>query len=355
MGTLVRGIKGWRFLVVAGQYNKCMRRVAAIFMNFRRTSLFGAIVSCCVTGCWEEIEYTGPDPAAAQNAETPPVVASLPAESPSEPLAPQTVATDSTNSDASGFADELANSMVSEPTTPAETTVAADGPAPPPEPNLLPFETAEDTSSPPPGSETIASPTEGEPDIRQQANTLSDTVSPAPSKTRLDAWLLGSHLSLAALANDRGVAAESVQKWLDSAKLHAAALAPLSAICPRPGLRAARRIHRASSQLLVSAGSTDWSRAGETARGRPCRPGGSGFEIQSVACAVLTGIGGDRGHLSGDRAGRRRVPSCQPRCGSHCSNCSRLRPIRGRSARLCRIFTQKSSDISHPRWSSSCR
>ena len=145
MATLVRGIKCWRFLVVAGQYNKCMRRVAAIFMIFRRHRRCSAR-SCHVvlTGCWEEIEYTGPDPAAAQNAATPPDAASQPAESPSEPLAPQTVATDSTNSDASGFADELANSMASEPTTPAETTVAADPPAPPPETNLLPFETADD-------------------------------------------------------------------------------------------------------------------------------------------------------------------------------------------------------------------
>jgi hypothetical protein len=174
VGTLVRGIKGWRFLVVAGQYNKCMRRVAAIFMNSRRTALLGAIVLCCVTGCWEEIEYTGPDPAAAQNAASPPVEGSPPAESPSEPLAPQNVATDSTSSDASGFADELANSMGSEPTTPAETTVAADPPTPSPETNLLPSETADDTSSPPPGLEAIAPSTDGEPEISEFAGFVQD-------------------------------------------------------------------------------------------------------------------------------------------------------------------------------------
>jgi hypothetical protein len=204
-------------------------------MTSRRTALFGAIASCCVTGCWEEIEYTGPDPAATQNAVTPPVEASQPAESHSEPLAPQTVATDSTNSDASGFADELANSMVSEPTTPAETTVAADPPPQPSETNLLPFETADNASSPPPGSEAIVPPTEGEPDIRDQANTVSETVNSAPSKTRLDAWLLGSHLSLAALANDRGLAPENVQKWLDSAKLRAAALGAVVGDLPESG------------------------------------------------------------------------------------------------------------------------
>ena len=209
-------------------------------------------MSCCVTGCWEEIEYTGPDPAAAQNAATPPVEGSQPAESPSEPLAPQTVATDSTNSDASGFADELANSMGSEPTTPAETTVAADPPATQPETNLLPFETADDPSSPPPDSEAIAPPTEGEPDISEQATTVPDTANSAPSKTRLDAWLLGSHLSLAALANDRGLAPENVQKWLDSAKLHAAALGAVVGDLPETGAAGSRRIHRAKFSVTCS-------------------------------------------------------------------------------------------------------
>jgi hypothetical protein len=47
---------------------------------------------------------------------------------------------------------------------------------------------------------------------------------------------VGSHLSLAALANDRGVAAENVQKWLESAKQHAAVLGITVGDLPETGL-----------------------------------------------------------------------------------------------------------------------
>jgi hypothetical protein len=207
-----------------------MRQVATTFTNLRFDVLLGLIMSCGLAGCWEEIEYTGPDPATAQTAPTPPDATSQAAEQSTEPAAPHTVASDDSNADASGFADELANSISSETTPPSEPVVASDPAEPPADTNFLPFETTEntqpreDTSSTSTVPETVSLPTGEETETSEQADTIPGIAEAAPVPTRLDAWLLGSHLSLAALANDRGLAPENVQKWLESAKLHAAAL-----------------------------------------------------------------------------------------------------------------------------------
>jgi hypothetical protein len=78
----------------------------------------------------------------------------------------------------------------------------------------------------------VSLPTGDETETSEQPDTISGIAEAASAPTRLDAWLLGSHLSLAALANDRGLAPENVQKWLESAKAHAAALGVVLADLP---------------------------------------------------------------------------------------------------------------------------
>jgi hypothetical protein len=76
----------------------------------------------------------------------------------------------------------------------------------------------------------------------------SDASSAILRSTRLDAWQLGSRLSLAALANDRGVAAENVASWMAYCKTLAAALGTAVGDLPQRGL--AGRNQAASRQVL---------------------------------------------------------------------------------------------------------
>jgi hypothetical protein len=109
-----------------------------------------AFMLCALTGCWQEVEYTGPDPTTA--AEAPTVVPSEPEElplgTPSTPSTPAAMASDDettatdTNSFANDFADSLAEPPASSPpetegsvsleeetgTAPTNDTVATDSP-----------------------------------------------------------------------------------------------------------------------------------------------------------------------------------------------------------------------------------
>lgn len=143
-----------------------------------RAAALGLALACAITGCWQEIEYTGPDPVAAAGAPAaPPADPHRPAVEtpPNTPLAVDRSATDAQRA-ASGFADDLAASL-------------ADGAS----------------------AETIAAAVE------------SALSAPSPN-TRRTAWLLGSNLSLAALANDRAAAVEKVAHWLADSRSQAESL-----------------------------------------------------------------------------------------------------------------------------------
>jgi hypothetical protein len=85
------------------------------------------------------------------------------------------------------------------------------------------------TSSPPNGSPPVA-------DSADAAGTSAAKDAASPLTTRRAAWLLGSRLSLAALANDRGVAAKNVVSWFQdaetAAKFLGTTVAPLPATAP---------------------------------------------------------------------------------------------------------------------------
>jgi hypothetical protein len=111
---------------------------------------------------------------------------------------------------------------------------------------------AEETSSPPAVPENVSLPTGDETETSEQPDIIPEIAAAAPKPTRLDAWLLGSHLSLAALANDRGLAPENVQKWLESAKVHAAALGvPVADLPEKSGIDSQTTSRKVLSYLFV--------------------------------------------------------------------------------------------------------
>jgi hypothetical protein len=255
--------------------------------RLRRKCIDLRILVCIPTlltasGCWQEIEYKGPDPVGStQTAITasnpleelppesqtgPPLATDVP------PTNPQSDVTD----EATGFAEDLADSLASpaddSSDAPTPTTSAADDPAatsplvgdryaastteiaaddmppatsdpvestPAPE-GQLPLEppVEEQTAADTPAAESAEIASE---QIEPPVDTLA-IDSPAPdaavapvTNTKLNAWLLGSRLSLAALANDRRSTSENIQKWLAESKSVAASLKTAVADLPEPG------------------------------------------------------------------------------------------------------------------------
>ena len=161
---------------------------------------------CLLTGCWQEIEYHEPEPVAAADepesavpaAEQPAVESPPAAEIPAPvdiPAAEAPAAVEVAGGE--GVGDRYASSDEPINGSPSEEVPTAD--APPSEPD---FETS--------------------PTAESEAATVSATVetdsAPQVVSTRRAAWLLGSRLGLAALANDRNVAPEETVVWLDEAR-----------------------------------------------------------------------------------------------------------------------------------------
>jgi hypothetical protein len=84
---------------------------------------------------------------------------------------------------------------------------------------------------------TAAAPAEV-PTVDPPAMPVSTTIAatpPATVNTKHAAWILGGRFSLAALANERGIAADEVPKWFDEARATADSLeVPLAALPERP-------------------------------------------------------------------------------------------------------------------------
>jgi hypothetical protein len=234
------------------------------------------------SGCWQEIEYKGPDPVGstqtAITASNP--LEELPPESQTEPpLAtdgPPTNPKSDVTDEATGFAEDLADSLAApadySSDRPTSTTSAVDDPAatsplvgdryaastteiaadempsatsdpvestPAPE-GQLPLEppVAEQTAADTPAAESAELASEQiEPPVDTTAidSPAPDAAAPPVTNAKLYAWLLGSRLSLAALANDRGSASENIQKWLAESKSVAASLETAVADLPEPG------------------------------------------------------------------------------------------------------------------------
>lgn len=217
-------------------------------VNCIRNGLWIALILLC-GGCWQKIEYTG-EPIAVTKSLAPAAVEVASATEPSSASQPATQPTP-----------QAISQPVSQPTPPvavAETSPAAPSPSavaanPQPASELQP-PVATPIPTPPPAA--VASPkpadddryavttpvadtatesrfaandTRPAPPLEQQspprhadAVPVSATVDVAPPKltpkVRHAIWTLGSRLSLAALAHDRQMAANSIPTWLDEAR-----------------------------------------------------------------------------------------------------------------------------------------
>jgi hypothetical protein len=151
---------------------------------------------CLLVGCWQEIEYRGPDP--VNSRQGPPAAASR------EPIEQ----TPSDSTEPARFSDSGDSNQAPQADLPAD------------EPPLNEHQDTQPTTT------------------DTQATTISATVEDAPPSqtvsTRRAAWLLGSKLSLAALAHDRGVAADEVPSWFQEARSMAELLKVSLAELPEP-------------------------------------------------------------------------------------------------------------------------
>jgi len=160
-----------------------------------------AIAACALTGCWEEIHYTPPQPGATQT----PVAATTLQPSPTEANLP--------GDDAAGdFGDDVAESL-SDASLPSA-----------------------DAAEPP-------------------AEAPTTDADAATAESRLAAWSLGSTLSLAALANDRAASEDKVVGWFSTAREQAEVLGTTVAdLPPRPTADQVDLEGRRASEYLFGQG-----------------------------------------------------------------------------------------------------
>jgi hypothetical protein len=141
---------------------------------------FGLIAICA--GCWEKIEYQdkGLGPAGAQTSET--------------PSTPEVAASSNSKANNDRYATPPATSEATSPSLTSQSSLT---------------KTDQQPSEPQHTDAPVVSP-------------AVEVATPGPN-TRLAAWRLGSRLSLAALANDRGVTT-NVTTWLEEARSAAKSL-----------------------------------------------------------------------------------------------------------------------------------
>jgi hypothetical protein len=266
--------QGWCYIDGLGQYNKCMYRHLLHHVDVRRATVVVLATSCI--GCWQEIEYTGPRttsarPVATETSSTPPAeepppletkdaspdaaIAREPAGNPSvpptetpeppplppvgenSPSASERAATDAV------VGDRYATPPATEtpPSTPG-TTLPQSSPASIPEgateaPAAATTRTPDAGTISPEASGLATANTPAEPVTAATAPPAAKVETdppPAALSTRRAAWLLGSRFSLAALANDRGVAAKNVPVWFQEADVAAKYLGTTLTPLPEP-------------------------------------------------------------------------------------------------------------------------
>jgi hypothetical protein len=198
----------------------------------RQAVLLVVVALCATAGCWEEIEYTGPDPSKVARRQSPPPADAEPAGSAADNSGPQPspppveprppAAAEAEDLTASSPAEDFDEPEKAEEDLTSEDILIDDL-----EPEEMPVADIETT--------TTLSPPEPEPPV------------PALS-TRRAAWQLGSKLTLAALAHDRGLVPNEVAKWLAEARSAAEMLGTSIAELPEPaaateGDGGSRRVH----------------------------------------------------------------------------------------------------------------
>jgi hypothetical protein len=180
-----------------------------------------AVLACALSGCWEEIYYTAPTPTATPTTASSPADSTPATEVSADPLAASTP-DESPPSEAGDFGDDLAEELAVTDGSGATADLLAVE-----EPTM----TAGETRLPPAdatamGGSTVESEVPADPAADSTATT------DASRSPRRIAWLLGSNLSLAALANDRAAPPEKVADWYDKAERLAKLLGTEVAVLP---------------------------------------------------------------------------------------------------------------------------
>lgn len=161
------------------------------------------VLSICVfAGCWEEIEYRAPAAGKVADFEAPDPVSAIETTPPATNAASDEIQADNT-------------AIVDTPATPQSDVALGDRYATTAE---LEPPLADQPAVTPPDAVISEAPPEPTSPTTDPAPPLATAVTPQAASTRLAAWILGSRLSLAALANDRGIAPEEIPVWLADAR-----------------------------------------------------------------------------------------------------------------------------------------
>jgi hypothetical protein len=199
-----------------------------------RAFWLGLIAVCAGGGCWQEIHYTGPDPSTVARRRPPSDVDP-------EPSGPSEVA----DSTASGSAQEHPSPPAESEPPVADTDVASTS-----REELEVAEIAEDAGADEMPSDDLAP--EQTPLAEVETPTTPQPEQPAQPDptlaTRRAAWQLGSKLTLAAIAHDRGLVPKDSAKWFAEARAAAQLLGTSIAELPEPaaaneGDSGSRRVH----------------------------------------------------------------------------------------------------------------
>jgi hypothetical protein len=216
-----------------------------------------------LTGCWQKIEYKGKLIAAAKAPATPKettstaVVESKPVgpQAPAPPLVDTPVRTSA--ADAARASAPVADATPAAPATEfqpaAATPIPSAAMSSPPVAKASPeddryatppkgLEQSANSKFVPPEIPKSSSPESPQPKRHTDATAVSATVEVEPRgavspKLRQAVWILGSRLSLAALAHDRRMAANSVPTWLDEARSACQVLGTSVAELPEPAVQ----------------------------------------------------------------------------------------------------------------------
>jgi hypothetical protein len=209
---------GWRSTVSPAQYNTYMRQ-HRLHSAFMIRAILAGMIAAIAGGCWEEIRYTGPDPSLARRG-------------PDRQAEPESTGS---TTDGSGAGDDTATEQpsLSEQETPPESTEVASTPI---DEVKQPEVVEADTEDAPPENASLDEP-EAEPTPPPPIENEPVPEAPPPDPTlatRLAAWQLGSKLTLAALAHDRGLVPDDVASWFSQARTAAEKLGTSVADLPAP-------------------------------------------------------------------------------------------------------------------------
>lgn len=206
-------------------------------------------------GCWEKIEYTGPDPSSMRPQATESSAAASGTES-TQPAAAQTGSVPETPPVAVSPPEPVPS--ISPPAEPITPPVTSEATQPKSEVDRYATPAGESAATPPAPPTTVESGTSAPADEAASATPHTDatpvsaTADVVPPSNAIDsrraAWLLGSRLSLAALANDRGVATKNVPIWFGDARKAAKMLGASVLDLPEPA--AAGKDAVASQQVI---------------------------------------------------------------------------------------------------------